>query len=112
MQEVRILVVREIGKELSQEKFHDLPTIQTRGQVIETMWEALTKKLEQCRRTLSRYHDLMSVFADIDDCLSDMVQIEVCKYHSSLHKLLQRTCILYILNSDTPYVLHLGVTEV
>ena len=76
-QEARIQVVREIGKELAQETFHDLEGVKVREVVIETKWEALQRKLEACRDTLSCYHDLMSLFADMDDCLGDMTQIEV-----------------------------------
>ena len=49
-----------------------------REQVIEGKWRDLIRKLEACRSTLSRHHDLMSVFAEMDDCLSDMAQTEVC----------------------------------
>ena len=34
-------------------------------------------KLESCRSMLTRYHDLMSVFAEMDDCLGEMTQTEV-----------------------------------
>ena len=30
-----------------------------------------------CRSSLSSYHDLMAVFAEMDDCLQEMAQIEV-----------------------------------
>ncbi len=49
----------------------------SRGKVIETKWEGLLSKLESCRSVLSHYHDLMSVFAEMNDCLADMTQIEV-----------------------------------
>ena len=49
----------------------------SREQVIEAKWDSLLKKLDTGRGSLSRYHDLMAVFADMDDCLADMAQIEV-----------------------------------
>ncbi len=45
--------------------------------MIESKWEALRNKLEDSRFTLSHYHDLMSLFADMNDCLADIAQIEV-----------------------------------
>ena len=45
--------------------------------MIEAKWDSLLKKLDTGRGSLSRYHDLMAVFADMDDCLGDMAQIEV-----------------------------------
>jgi len=49
-----------------------------REQVIEGKWHDLIGKLDAYRSTLSRQHDLMSVFAEMDDCLNDMAQTEVC----------------------------------
>ncbi len=45
--------------------------------MIDGKWEELLHLLDLCRATLTRYHDLMSVFAEMDDCLADMAQIEV-----------------------------------
>ena len=42
------------------------------------------RMLDACRSTLSHHHDLMSVFAEMDDCLSDMAQTEVCSNWRSL----------------------------
>ena len=47
--------------------------------MIETKWEGLQSKLEACHSTLSKYHDFMSVFAEMNDCLADIAQIEVSK---------------------------------
>ena len=47
---------------------------------IEHMWQELQRKLEVCRNSLSSYHDLMAVFAEMDDCLQEMAQIEVSSY--------------------------------
>ena len=55
----------------------------SREQVIEAKWDSLLKKLDTGRGNLSRYHDLMAVFADMDDCLADMAQIEVEFTHST-----------------------------
>jgi len=70
-------VVRELSQELTQEKYHDAHSLQEREQVIERKWHNLVQKLDACRSTLSHYHDLMSVFAEMDDCLADMAQTEV-----------------------------------
>ena len=45
--------------------------------MIEKKWEELQSKLEDSRSTLSHYHDLMSLFADMDDCLAEIAQIQV-----------------------------------
>ena len=45
--------------------------------MIEKKWEELHRKLEDSRSTLSHYHDLMSLFADMDDCLAEIAQIQV-----------------------------------
>ena len=45
--------------------------------MIEKKWKDLMTKLESCRSMLTRYHDLMSVFAEMDDCLGEMTQTEV-----------------------------------
>lgn len=45
--------------------------------MIEKKWEELQNKLEDSRSTLSHYHDLMSLFADMDDCLAEISQIQV-----------------------------------
>ena len=58
-----------------------LPPSPNSQEVIETKWQDLLQKLEACRSTLSRYHDLMSVFAEMDDCLTNMGQIEVHSQH-------------------------------
>lgn len=50
-----------------------------RQEVIERKWTELLAALEACKSTLSRYYDLMSVFSEMNDCLSTMSQIEVSK---------------------------------
>ena len=49
--------------------------------VIERKWSDLLTALEACKSTLSRYHDLMSVFSEMSDCLATMAQIEVQNKH-------------------------------
>ena len=102
-QEARIQVVRGLCVELTNEKYHDAPALQSRysiycacnvfallgtlrtmssyysrQKVIEDKWSDLLASLEACKSSLSRYHDLMSVFAEMNDCLTTMGQIEVC----------------------------------
>lgn len=48
-----------------------------RQEMIEGKWNDLLASLETCKNTLSRYHDLMSVFSEMNDCLANMAQIEV-----------------------------------
>ena len=48
-----------------------------RQEVIEKKWSELLTSLEACKSTLSRYHDLMSVFSEMNECLAHMGQIEV-----------------------------------
>ena len=48
--------------------------------MIETKWEKLQNKLEDSRSTLSHYHDLMSLFADMNDSLADITQIQVRRH--------------------------------
>ena len=50
-----------------------------RQEVIEKKWSDLLTALEACKSTLSHYHDLMSVFSEMSDCLATMAQIEVLK---------------------------------
>ena len=45
--------------------------------MIERKWSELLTSLEASKSALSRYHDLMSVFSEMNDCLATMVQIEV-----------------------------------
>ena len=45
--------------------------------MIEGKWSDLRAAVEACKSTLSRYHDLMSVFSEMNDCLANMGQIEV-----------------------------------
>ena len=45
--------------------------------MIERKWSELLASLEASKSALSRYHDLMSVFSEMNDCLATMVQIEV-----------------------------------
>ena len=54
--------------------------------MIEKKWKDLMSKLESCRSMLTRYHDLMSVFAEMDDCLGEMTQTEVslCVAHTAI----------------------------
>ena len=61
----------------------------SRQEVIEGKWSDLLGALEACKSTLSRYHDLMSVFAEIDDCLANMAQIEVLFYKHAHNYALQ-----------------------
>jgi spectrin beta len=75
--ESRIQVVRGLCAELTTEKYHDSPAIQSRQEVIERKWSDLLAALEACKSTLSRYHDLMSVFSEMSDCLATMAQIQV-----------------------------------
>lgn len=85
--------------ELASEKYYDAPAIQSRyiymlcmyksmrrnvlllglyrQEMIEGKWNDLLASLEACKNTLSRYHDLMSVFSEMNDCLANMAQIEV-----------------------------------
>ena len=124
-QESRIQVVRGLCTELTSEKYHDAPGIESRynnnsettlssqycqycreipsctvlallltsyyklkmnacdvcctcrQEVIERKWTDLLAAVEACKSTLSRYHDLMSVFSEMNDCLTTMSQIEV-----------------------------------
>lgn len=45
--------------------------------MIEGKWNDLLASLEACKNMLSCYHDLMSVFSEMNDCLANMAQIEV-----------------------------------
>ena len=56
--------------------------------MIETKWEKLQNKLEDSRSTLSHYHDLMSLFADMNDSLADITQIQVRRH--------ERYIIMYV----------------
>ena len=124
-QESRIQVVRGLCTELTSEKYHDAPAIESRynitqrlrllclhntvgkyipsctvlallltsyilvqieahdvcctcrQELIERKWTDLLAAVEACKSTLSRYHDLMSVFSEMNDCLTTMSQIEV-----------------------------------
>jgi len=49
-----------------------------RGELIEKHWKALQVKLEACRSTLTHYHDLMSLYTEMKNCVLDISQIEVC----------------------------------
>ena len=44
---------------------------------MEKKWRDLQSKLEACRSTLTHYHDLMSVYAEMTNCVVDIAQIEV-----------------------------------
>ena len=52
-------------------------------------WEELLKKLEVCRASLSSYHDLMAVFSEMADTLSEMNQIEVCMFMCTYMKCME-----------------------
>ena len=56
-----------------------------RQEVIEKKWSDLLAALEACKSTLSRYHDLMSVFSEMTDCLGTMAQIEVQAYNTHMN---------------------------
>ena len=79
-QETRIKMVRGISQELTNERYHKARPIAERCAVIDRKWAELQMKLDELRGTLSRYHDLMSVFSEMEDCLADMKQLEVCAY--------------------------------
>ena len=57
------------------------------------MWDNLLYKLDSRKGTLTRQRDLMTVFHEMDDCLTDMGIIQViilCKYvyiHTYIHLL-------------------------
>lgn len=71
-------MVQGISQELTNERYHNAIPIAERCAVISRKWVELQKKLDELRGTLSRYHDLMSVFSEMEDCLTDMKQLEVC----------------------------------
>ncbi len=54
-----------------------------RGESIEKNWKFLEMKLESCKSTLTHYHDLMSVYAEMKNCVMDMAQIEVSRGRNS-----------------------------
>ena len=66
-----------ISKELTTEHYHNARSIADRCTVISRKWAELQNKLDDLRETLSLYHDLMSVFSEMEDCLTDMGHIEV-----------------------------------
>ncbi len=70
-------MVRGISQELTNERYHNATPIADRCAVIDKKWAELQKMLDELRGTLSRYHDLMSVFSEMEDCLTDMRQLEV-----------------------------------
>ncbi len=70
-------MVRGISQELTNERYHNATPIADRCAVINKKWTELQKILDELRGTLSRYHDLMSVFSEMEDCLTDMRQLEV-----------------------------------
>ena len=49
-----------------------------RVQSIQNMWDSLLYKLDSRKGTLTRQRDLMTVFNEMDDCLTDMGIIQVC----------------------------------
>ena len=57
--------------------------------VIERKWSDLLAALEACKSTLSRYHDLMSVFSEMSDCLATMAQIEVQNKHRTHYSVIE-----------------------
>jgi len=78
IQEKRIQLVRGISQELANEKYHNATPISERCGVINRKWEELQSKLDELKGSLSRAHDLMSLFSEMDNCLVDMRQLEVC----------------------------------
>ena len=46
-------------------------------QSIQNMWDSLLYKLDYRKGTLTRQRDLMTVFNEMDDCLTDMGIIQV-----------------------------------
>lgn len=70
-------MVRGISQELTNEKYHNATSIAERCSVIDKKWAELQNKLDELRGTLSQYHNLMSVFSEMEDCLTDMKQLEV-----------------------------------
>ena len=48
-----------------------------RVQSIQNMWDSLLHKLDSRKGTLTRQRDLMTVFNEMDDCLTDMGIIQV-----------------------------------
>ena len=48
-----------------------------RVQSIQNMWDSLLYKLDSRKGTLTRQRDLMTVFNEMDDCLTDMGIIQV-----------------------------------
>ena len=59
--------------------FQCLPLIPPRQRDIQEKWEALLAKLEQGRKVLAGYRDLITVLSDVDDCVSEMGQLEVSR---------------------------------
>ncbi|XP_065885708.1 alpha-actinin-3-like [Dysidea avara] len=43
--------IRELGRELSQESYHDSQSIQSRIQSIQNMWDTLLAKVDYCKIT-------------------------------------------------------------
>ena len=80
-----------ISKELTTEHYHNASSIADRYTVISRKWEELQNKLDDLRGTLSLYHDLMSVFSEMEDGLTDMGHIEVrleMANNTCMHKVL------------------------
>ena len=51
-----------------------------RVQSIQNMWDTLLAKLDSRKITLTSQRDLMTVFNEMDECLTDMGIIQVCVY--------------------------------
>lgn len=74
--ESRMGVIAAIAKDLAQEKYHDINTVEKRNSELVKLWEALLEKLSSCHKMLSTMHDLMTIFTEMDDCLANMSEVE------------------------------------
>ncbi|XP_065894234.1 spectrin beta chain, non-erythrocytic 1-like isoform X3 [Dysidea avara] len=97
----RIHDIRELGRELSQESYYDSQSIQSRVQSIQNMWDTLLAKLDSRKITLTSQRDLMTVFNEMDECLTDMGIIQMSlqsedygKHLLSVQDLLQKHSLL------------------
>ncbi|XP_065832232.1 spectrin beta chain, non-erythrocytic 1-like [Oscarella lobularis] len=74
--EERIEVVVKLADQLIGEEYHHAAIVRKRQRGIQEKWEALLAKLEQGRKVLAGYRDLITVLSDVDDCVSEMGQLE------------------------------------
>ena len=54
------------------------------------MWDSLLYKLDSRKGTLTRQRDLMTVFNEMDDCLTDMGIIQVISLFKCMVQLLKK----------------------